>query len=417
MNNRNRMWIAASLALTMLAGCAASSSNREAAAAGIAALKARGIPEERAGQKFAVIPMKKAFSSETLLETENTKPSDAKVSASVSSSRKNDTTNRPNSSDFDWVSRVSKITDVPDGAKKLTKPEEIGGEWKAMMIGNDNDYYYFSGLLNLNLRFDNKEDVTVIADWYRSTEINKQTGETRTYDETVDADTVYRGSLMPDSGMYAYDPVEDKYSRHLFVSGERIRDLFIINWYEKNGKQYALGMFNSENEWLGTLALVRNSSDAPGEVPVASKVTPEWAQFEGYWKYESENDPNNDWDDEDNSIYIRATDKDHAFVFVSDEMWGECIYDKKRVEYDPKTNTIRLYNIEDKDLDNTMHLETSNGKEILKVDGADDMEFRRRDKADRTWLSWDSVEEDFREVENYYAGRESKLDPADRVNN
>ena len=386
-------------AVTLLCGCGSGLSRDTASA--MATVKERGIPAKRAGLKTAMIPLKQALSSDVLLESGNEKESEARVSASVSSAKKKNTQERPENEDFDWLNKVTNIQEVPSGAKVLSSPSEISGDWKVMMIGADNEYYWFTSILNMDFDFAGNSTVSVTADWYRSCEISKKTGESKTYDESKDADTVYKGSMI-DGSVYVSDQTSDRFSRYLFVSGERIYDFLFLNWYEKGGKQYGLGTFNSENEYLGTVALVRNKGAVP--VPEEESTASEWAQFEGYWVFEDDHDPEDLWDDELNSIYIKAAGPDRAFIHVDDEMWGSCIYDIKLVEYDPKYNSITLTNIEAGTVDSELQIDTYNGEECLYVVGHTDVPFLRRKKDERSWLSWDSVNEDYQEVKAYYDG-------------
>ena len=387
------------LALTAVCGCSSGSANRDAAAEGIRELQERGIPSERAGQKTAVLSLKNGLSSETLSLTENRKESDSGIAASVSSAQKS-SSDRPTASDFDWVNQVNNIYDVPAGAAVLNSPKQIEGEWKAMLIGADNEYYWFNSILNLNFKISGTEDVTAVADWYRSSEINKQNGETKTYDESVDADTVYKGSML-NGTTYVFDPANDKYSRYLYVSGDRILSFFVVNWYEKGGRQYGLGIFSSEDNVLGTIALVRTTGAVPTPMPEPANI--EWSAFEGYWVYENDNDPDDLWDDELNTIYIKAADPEYAFVHVDDEMWGEAIYDKKRIEYDSLNHTIRLYNIEEGTADSELQIDTFEGRDCLYVVGHSEMRFMRSETNERSWKTWESIEEDFRDLEDYYS--------------
>lgn len=399
MRNSFKPLLSALLCFTMLSGCGTKASGHEAAAAGIQALKNRGIPAGRAGLNTPFLPVAKALSSETLSTTENTKQTDSKVTASISSSHKS-TADRPHAEDFEWISGVKSVYDVPEGAKVLNRASEISGDWKVMLIGADNDYYSFYSILNMNFDFEsNNEDVHVTADWYRSSEINKQTGEGKAYDESQDADTVYNGSLI-NGTIYVFDPTDDPYSRYLFVSGDRLLCFFIENLYETGGKQYGLGTFYSEDDWLGTIALVRSARTSKTGVPAKAQDNSnvKWKQFEGYWAAEYENDPEDLWDDERYSVYIESDGPEYVLCYISDEMWGKNQYGRKRAVYDEASQTLTLYKLENDEYQTDYQLDQIKGRDCIYVAGEKDAPFFRADKSERDDSKWAEIETLFAEL-------------------
>ncbi len=395
--NSLKSLLCALLSITVLSGCGTKASSREAAALGIQKLQERGIPGERAGQKTPILPVVRALASEQLSLTDNTKQAESKVGAAVSASHRS-AAERPHGEDFDWISNVGNIRDVPEGAKVLTQASEISGDWKVMLIGADNEYYAFYSILNMDFDFEsNNEDVTVTADWYRSSEINRKTGEARAYDESADADTVYKGSLI-DGSIYVFDGTEDAYSRYLFVSGERVLCFYIENLYEKDGRQYGLGTFYSEQDWLGTIALVRDAKGSVSGVQKRESSEVKWKAFEGYWTFAYENDPEDGWDDEFYSVYIESDGPDYVLCYISDEMWGSNQYGRKRAVYDEASQKLTLYKLENGEYQTDYQLGKVNGKDCIYVAGEKDAPFVRTDKSVRSDTKWREIETLFAEL-------------------
>ncbi len=143
---------------------------------------------------------------------------------------------RPDYYDFDWYLSEVNSWGIPDGAMPIYDLGEILGEWKAYIHYDPENITGNPCDMRFNLDISPSQDgVTVLFDWYYVKYVQDDSPEYET------STTTYTGSW-------------DGNKLHAKSKGS----LEIDQFYELNGKQYAIGTITDHKNVPAVIALVRD---------------------------------------------------------------------------------------------------------------------------------------------------------------
>lgn len=147
------------------------------------------------------------------------------------------TAERPSLEDFLWYSEGVRYEGIPAEAASIDSVEAVSGGWKALII-YDPDNAYDSGATEfLNMTLDGgAESIRLTLDWYQIF----WSSDGSSHDESQMEDTVFSGSW--DSGG---------------LSASGAGSIHINDFYELNGRQYAVGSMDTPDGIPALVALVR----------------------------------------------------------------------------------------------------------------------------------------------------------------
>lgn len=158
-------------------------------------------------------------------------PSPEETGASLSTEK------RPDLEDFLWYTEDVAYDGVPSDANIIDNIDPLTGGWKAIIIYDPNDEYDAGAMEFLNIALaGTAESLSLTLDWYQIFWAN----EGERFDETDMEDGVFSGK-WENGGLWA-------------SGAGTIR---LTQFYEKNGKQYAIGTMDTPDGIPALVALVR----------------------------------------------------------------------------------------------------------------------------------------------------------------
>lgn len=158
-------------------------------------------------------------------------PSPEETDASLS------TEERPDLEDFLWYTEDVVYNGVPSDANIIDSIDLLTGSWKAIIIYDPDNEYDAGAMEFLNIVLaGTAEDLSLTLDWYQIFWAN----EGESFDETDMEDGVFSGK-WENGGLWA-------------SGAGTIR---LTQFYEKNGKQYAVGTMDTPDGIPALVALVR----------------------------------------------------------------------------------------------------------------------------------------------------------------
>ena len=147
------------------------------------------------------------------------------------------TEERPDLEDFLWYTEDVVYDGVPSDATILDNLEFLTGSWKALIIYAPNNEYEARAMEFLNIALAGSlESLRLTLDWYQLFWAN----EGDSFDETDMEDSVFLGKGEKGG---------------LWASG--VGTIRLTQFYEQNGKQYAVGKMDTPDGIPALLALVR----------------------------------------------------------------------------------------------------------------------------------------------------------------
>lgn len=164
-------------------------------------------------------------------QTESVTPSPEEIGVSLS------TEERPDLEDFLWYTEGVAYDGVPADASIIDKIGPLTGSWKALIFYDPNNEYDAVAMEFLNIALaGTAESLNLTLDWYQIFWAN----EGESFDETEMEDGRFSGK-WENGGLWA-------------SSGGTIR---LTQFYELNGKQYAVGTMDTPGGIPALVALVR----------------------------------------------------------------------------------------------------------------------------------------------------------------
>jgi hypothetical protein len=162
---------------------------------------------------------------------EQTAPAPEETGVSLS------TEQRPDWEDFNWYIEDVVYDGVPSDANIIDNIGPLTGSWKALIIYDPDNEYDAGAMEFLNVALaGTAESLSLTLDWYQIIWANA--GEI--YDETDMEDSVFSGKWE---------------SGGLWASGAGT--IRLTQFYEQNGKQYAVGTMDTPDGIPALVALVR----------------------------------------------------------------------------------------------------------------------------------------------------------------
>jgi hypothetical protein len=147
------------------------------------------------------------------------------------------TEERPDLEDFLWYTEDVAYNGVPADASIIDNIGPLTGSWKALIIYDPNNEYDAGAMEFLNIALaGTAESLSLTLDWYQIFWAN----EGERFDETDMEDSVFSGKWE---------------SGGLWASG--VGTIRLTQFYEQNGKQYAVGKMDTPDGIPALLALVR----------------------------------------------------------------------------------------------------------------------------------------------------------------
>ena len=147
------------------------------------------------------------------------------------------TEERPNLQDFLWYTEDVAYDGVPSDANIINNIGQLTGSWKALIIYDPNNEYDAGAMEFLNVALAGEaESLSLTLDWYQIFWAN----EGESFDETDMEDSVFLGKWEKGG---------------LWASG--VGTIRLTQFYEQNGKQYAVGKMDTPDGIPALLALVR----------------------------------------------------------------------------------------------------------------------------------------------------------------
>jgi hypothetical protein len=147
------------------------------------------------------------------------------------------TEERPDLEDFLWYIEDVAYDGVPSDANFIENIGPLTGSWKALIIYDPNDEYDTGAIEFLNVALaGTAESLSLTLDWYQIFWAN----EGESFDETDMEDSVFSGRWENGS---------------LWASGTGT--IRLTQFYELNGKQYAVGTMDTPDGIPALVALVR----------------------------------------------------------------------------------------------------------------------------------------------------------------
>ncbi len=242
--------------------------------------KAAGIDAQTIRNSMALALQNGAGQSHNTKDAYADKASLLQTVTGAASSSAGGSMSRPSESDFQWF--WDRGTNRPAGATTISG-SALSGSWKAMTFveADAGDVAYYS-LFNTTVAV-NGSSSSMKADWYASYCFWLDTGEDYYWlDESSDADTKYGGSYFGEQNTLV---VWDDSNSFMFINTDMINGFMISDWYQYNGMQYATGcMFNSDDECIGTVAMVRDAGAPAQQVQtVTANGKPKTEDFMYTW--------------------------------------------------------------------------------------------------------------------------------------
>lgn len=190
----------------------------------------RVIPLKGSEQKYPDKPSTDKKTPPTVTESDSGKEQ-KETGVSLS------TTERPDLEDFAWYIDDTTTVGILSDAKTIDNISPVTGSWKALIIYDPNNEYDMSAMEFLNISLDGSaESLALTLDWYHIFWAN----ESKFFDETDMEDSIFTGK-WENGGLWA-------------SGAGTIR---IKNFYEQEGKQYALGSMDTPDGIPALVALVR----------------------------------------------------------------------------------------------------------------------------------------------------------------
>ena len=191
---------------------------------------AKGTPAPGTEQTVPITPSPEEQTTPATTESGGV-PSPEETGASLSTEK------RPDLEDFLWYTEDVAYDGVPSDANIIDNIDPLTGGWKALIIYDpdnsmDSNAYEF---LNIDLA-GTPDDLSLTLDWYQIFWAN----EGESFDETDMEDSVFRGK-WENGGLWA--------------SGAGT--IHLTQFYELNGKQYAVGTMDTPDGTPALVALVR----------------------------------------------------------------------------------------------------------------------------------------------------------------
>lgn len=147
------------------------------------------------------------------------------------------TKERPDLGDFLWYTEDVHYNGVPKDVKKLHTVESVSQGWKALILYDPNNEFQSNATEFLNITIEGTEsNLVLVLDWYHI--FWGKDGEY--FDETEMEDTEFRGKWENDG---------------LWASGAGT--IRLTQFYELNGKQYAVGTMDTPDGIPAFIAMVR----------------------------------------------------------------------------------------------------------------------------------------------------------------
>jgi hypothetical protein len=147
------------------------------------------------------------------------------------------TEKRPDLGDFIWYSEDVFYNGVPSGVNTIDNIGPLTGSWKAFIIYDPDNTHNSSGMEFLNVAIAGTADnLSLTLDWYQV--FWADAGES--IDETDMEDSVFNGK-WENGGLWASGP----------------GTIRLTQFYEQNGKQYAVGKIDTPDGIPAYIALVR----------------------------------------------------------------------------------------------------------------------------------------------------------------
>ena len=147
------------------------------------------------------------------------------------------TEERPDLEDFLWYTEDAAYDGVPSDANTIDNIDPLTGGWKALIIYDPNNEHDASAMEFLNVALaGTAESLSLTLDWYQIFWAN----EGESFDESDMEDTVFNGK-WENGGLWA-------------SGAGTIR---LTQFYEQNGKQYAVGTMDTPDGTPALVALVR----------------------------------------------------------------------------------------------------------------------------------------------------------------
>lgn len=147
------------------------------------------------------------------------------------------TAERPNLEDFLWYTEDVAYDGVPSDANIIDNIGPLTGSWEALIIYDPNNEYDAGAMEFLNVALaGTAESLSLTLDWYQIFWAN----EGESFDETDMEDSVFSGKWE---------------SGGLWASGAGT--IRLTQFYEQNGKQYAVGTMDTPDGIPALVAMVR----------------------------------------------------------------------------------------------------------------------------------------------------------------
>lgn len=147
------------------------------------------------------------------------------------------TEERPDLEDFLWYTEDVLYNGVPSDGNTIGKMSPLIGGWKALILYDPNNEFDSNAMEFLNISLAGTEDdLSLTFDWYMIYWSN----EGESLEETGLEDTVFSGKWENDG---------------LWASGAGA--IHLTQFYEQNGKQYAVGTMDTPDGTPALVALVR----------------------------------------------------------------------------------------------------------------------------------------------------------------
>ncbi|SEA82591.1 hypothetical protein SAMN04515656_1376 [Eubacterium aggregans] len=191
---------------------------------------AKGTPAPGTEQTVPITPSPEEQTPPATTESGGV-PSPEETGASLSTEK------RPDLEDFLWYTEDVAYDGVPSDANIIDNIDPLTGGWKAIIIYDPNDEYDAGAMEFLNIALaGTAESLSLTLDWYQIFWAN----EGERFDETDMEDGVFSGK-WENGGLWA-------------SGAGTIR---LTQFYEKNGKQYAIGTMDTPDGIPALVALVR----------------------------------------------------------------------------------------------------------------------------------------------------------------
>ncbi len=337
----------------------------------------------------------------------------------IPASYQGDGSMRPEAEDFTWVYDVTNTFAVPAGATELTTPYEVSGNWKVFLVGEPTDAMCFYNYFNANIIDGGANNVTLVANWFKQTLVDRQTGESGILDSSGLKSEMYVGT-MTNGDIFVEDPENDMLNRFMFANGSFINEFLLTSFYQIDDRQYGLGVFATDgSKPLGNVYMTRRVATSVGSTATTGNTTGttfttdsiissgdenktvgisfnDWSYFEGYWF----NEYNDGKTVQRDSFYVQPIDPLSAYVVIADETHGDRMGVKAQVTYDSTNDKIKfLY--PDGSVFDVMYKTDFYGYDAVNVEGFGGM-MLRGNKADHAQEYWNYIADRFKGADVWY---------------